>query len=174
MLVLTTATGSTGALPASRPVDWLGPAFRPPPASPEPPKPQPAAVMDRPSRAATSIDRRARRTDIRLPGGKSSDTANVTRDPPGSRNRGRTEGPRPPRPPTRAEWLPRSVGVLSAVVLEDPSGQRESAQPEADDHQPPGGDRRGVHDHAEQRGTPQGPPGVRREEPQLAGPVGDL
>ena len=88
--------------------DWLGPAPRPPPppASPEPPKPQPAAVMDRPSRTATSIDRRARRTDIGLPGGKSSDTANVTRDPPGSRNRGRAEGPRPPRTPTRTDWLP--------------------------------------------------------------------
>ena len=67
-LVVTTATGWTEGFVASWAPDWPGSVFNPPAVSPEPPKPHPAAVMDRPSRAATSIDRRARETDIRLPG----------------------------------------------------------------------------------------------------------
>ena len=100
---------------------------------------------------------------------------NVTRDPPGTRNR-RARGEFHALV-GRGVWpfgCTLSVGVFAAVELEDPAGQRQGAQAEADDDEPPRADRDAVHDHPERRGTPQRPPGVRREEAQLAGPVGDL
>src|SRR3569623_1832034 len=67
-----------------------------------------------------------------------------------------------------------SVSVLAAVELEDPAGERDRAEADADDQQPPRAQRHAVHDDGQRGATPQGPPGVRREEAQLAGPIGDL
>src|SRR5690242_17645803 len=57
--------GADGELCEEPPPD---PGFVPPALGLPPPVPQPAATRDRPSRVAASSGRRARRTDIRLPG----------------------------------------------------------------------------------------------------------
>ena len=67
-----------------------------------------------------------------------------------------------------------SVGVLAPVILEDQAAHRDGAQRTPDDEQPPREHGDGE-DHGAQRGrAPQRPPGVRREEPELTGAVGDL
>src|SRR6478735_11176185 len=76
------------------------------------------------------------------------------------------------------QWAPisghRSVGVDPAVVLEDPARQRDRADDDPDEEEPPGAGGDAEDAHPQRQRAPQRPPRVRREEPELTGAVGDL
>src|SRR5215212_7324857 len=65
------------------------------------------------------------------------------------------------------------VRVISAVELVDPTGQRDGAEGETQDHQPPA-EHRAEHDQDECHPAEQGPLALRREEPQVTGALEHL